>query len=197
MVFKDWRVHMSKILTYSTIFFIVLSSTAQISFAESFSKTIDFSDATHDYLQIEDSYSYSFNLDLGIEFSDFNIDNATLYLSHQGNSNSPAEVWFASSAGNVPIGQLRASPDDFVLDSWSLNQDVLNEMEAQGPWSLTVRLLSDTGNGVDKLKIDYSTLSGNYSDPPPIGTAVPEPGTFLLLGAGLLGVGFVRKGLKR
>jgi hypothetical protein len=45
-----------------------------------------------------------------------------------------------------------------------------------------------------------STYSEGDPDPQPFipdGTAVPEPSTFLLLGAGLLGIGFVRKGLKR
>ncbi len=198
---------MFKRLLYSTIFLItLLLLTMPIASADTFSNLYDFSDGNHSYLQITDSYTYTHTLTDDLNSTNYTLNNATLSLAHLDNSNSDAEVWFSYSGGDILIGQLSASTgsgNTFVVDSWPLSQAALNEMESTDPWSLTVQLLENT-SGKDKIKIDYSILAGNYSpvpdDPPspgPSPNSVPEPATFLLVCAGLAGVGLMRERFKK
>jgi hypothetical protein len=190
----------TKLFHLTIIVISLLIFTTGIVSADSFSSTVDFYDSHHSYLDITDSYTYGFTL-TGLNSTDFTLDNATLSLAHLENSNSDAELWFSYSNGDILIGQLSTSTgsgNTFMVDSWALSQAVLNEMQSTDPWSLTVKLLEDTG-GTDKIKIDYSTLSGNYSplsdDPPPgpSQNSVPEPSTLLLVSAGLAGLGLLRE----
>lgn len=193
---------------------MVLFGGSQKVLATSFSSTIDWDSpkpgaGTYPYLEIEDSFSYQFIL-TGLNSSDYDLLDAKLELMHHGNSNTPGEVWFSYGENGITdilIGQLSGSSgSNWVSDTWQFtwqsSPEILNLMESNDPWRIIVNLVENT-TGTDKLKIDYSTLSGNYNgitqpEPPtPPTQPVPEPSTLFLFGAGLVGVGLLRKRFKR
>jgi hypothetical protein len=152
---------------------------------------------------IEDLYTYTHTL-TGLNSADYDLIDATLFLRHNGNSNNDnGEVWFTASNTDIKIGELSASGGaTWTLDSWLLSANILTEIESSTPWSLTIRMFDNTP-GKDKIKLDYSTLAGNYEssiidpaiiDPPT--NEIPEPSTILLLGTGIAGVGLLRKRFK-
>jgi hypothetical protein len=180
------------------------------SYATPFSQTIDFYSLDNQgqpigYLEIQDSFSYEFLL-TGLTSQQYTLTNASLSLRHYGNSNTDdGEVWFSDTDTNnaAYIGRLSNSNtgQNWVTDTWTLSTAVLSLMKSKDPWELTIYLYDNT-NGADKIKIDYSILSGNYDDTgngsSGGGNAVPEPSCIFLLGTGLLGVAVaLRRKLKK
>jgi len=131
-------------------------------------------------------FSYLHVLDL--DPPGLTIESATLSLRHVGNVSDlwNPEIWFATTGGGIQIGQLSKSRwiSGWTTDTWSLSENILSEMTSTSPWSLEVRL-SDPTSLPDGLRIDKSVLSGSYTPVP----SAPEPNSFVLLGAGLLGLG--------
>lgn len=64
-------------------------------------------------------------------------------------------------------------------------------------WTDPGTLSVDVGAGTQAFTLDTYRLTVNYIDPPPSSASVPEPSTFLLLGAGLAGVGLLRRRFKK
>jgi len=160
--------------------------------AATFSDTMDFAgDGTSDgatYIQIEDVYSYKHTLP-GLTTPPDYLESATLWLRHNGNSNTKGEVWFSAEGGSgILVGRLSESSEDnkWVIDRWDLSEPILYLMESSTPWELTVDLY-DTTSGTDKIILDYSILEGTYTiNPSP--NPVPVPGAAVLLGSALTGI---------
>jgi len=187
---------MNKKMYLLTIAVVMSLLLVQAAFAVPFSDTVDFDFDGSGSIKIIDSYIYTHSL-TGLNSTDYDLIDATLSLRHNGNSNNPGEVWFANSGANILIGQLsNSSGSTWTTDNWVLGSTILSEMESTTPWSLTVKL-NDYSTGIDKIKLDWSTLSGNYNVIS-VNNPVPEPGTIMLLGSGLMCVAaFGRKRFKK
>ena len=150
-----------KLLSIAALLGILLI--AQTSQAVPFSDTVEFG-GTPGSIEITDSYSYTHTL-TGLNSTSYILNDATLTLRHNGNSNNTTgELWYTygDSSPDILIGQLYASSGSMWVEQvFTLGADILSLMSGTDPWSLTV-LLNETTNGTDKLKIDWSTLSGNY-----------------------------------
>lgn len=122
------------------------------------------------------------------------INDATLSIKHAGNNDllfplRKSELWivfgYANPISNF-LGLLGRSVDDQMnpiwrTDSFVLDDEILDKM-GNHDWQLKVNL-ADITPGSDYLYLGKSELAGNYNP------AVPEPGTLMLLGSSLLGLG--------
>ena len=167
--------------------------------ATPFSHTIDFTStggggAALDYIEIDYNaegvgYSYMHTL-TGLTTPPYTLLDATLTLRHNGNSDNSGELWFISAENGVTdilVGQLSESNGStWESDVFTLTAPILDLMDNSNPWQLTFNL-HDTTSGRDKLKIDYSTLAGNYTGEEEH-NPIPEPTTMLLFGTGLTGL---------
>lgn len=143
------------------------------------------------------NHSVDFNPDaLSVTSATLRIDYAFINKSTGSSTNgnlSPKEIYFISESGDTEIGQLTWYDDNlWHYDQFNLSSYILGVSGSN--WSIGFKF-NETTNGTDTFYLDKSTLSGDYT-PNEIGivvesvplTVVPEPSTFLLLGAGLLGL---------
>jgi hypothetical protein len=175
----------------SLVFAFLFLLMAGIARAIPFTDTVQFDET----VQVVDSLQYTHVLE-GLTTPPYTLTDATLQVRHNGNSNNSGEVWFSyAGANNLLIGKLgTSSGQTWLTDTWVLSSAVLDLMNDTNPWSLAVKLADNT-SGTDKIKLDWSVLSGNYVEALVGGpaAAVPEPGTLLLLGGGLLALAAARR----
>lgn len=97
------------------------------------------------------------------------------------------------AGGNVLIDKILADPEKPVDGAYSIITLTYQSGQNVTPNQyLTINLMNTGSSGVwSQPHFDNVTLDASPSPP------IPEPSTFLLLGAGLVGVGFLRKRFKK
>jgi hypothetical protein len=161
----------------------------------SFSNTKDWNDSylngrqakLIDNTNIGDAYPFTWSQTITFTPPAEKILTASLTLTHWG-SELCDEAWFLTDSGNVKLGSLKDSSRGWVDQTFDLKG--LFESVTGATWTIGFKLY-DASKGWDFLALDKVKLAGTYN-------SVPEPGTFLLLGLGLVGLaGYGRKKFKK
>lgn len=129
-----------------------------------------------------DPYLYTISHDLTFDPEAKEITSATIVLSHYGNSGSDTgELWWLYGGSEISLGKLEESNGGWNDQLFTIAPAYYNGVTGDS-WSL-VLTLAETTSGTDRLWLDQSVLSVEYS-------AVPVPDTLLLFGSGLAGLVF-------
>lgn len=146
-----------------------------------------------DFTYVEPTNTFSYNHILsGLTTPPHILLSGNLSISHMGvSSNEAAEVWlaYAASGNKEFLGKLSPSPyfNGWQKDSFDVNSSVLEMLDDSTPWTLVISLEEQT-SGTDKIRLDYSQLRVEYET-----SAVPIPGSLVLLGSGLGALTFLRR----
>jgi len=198
---------MFKVLKYSAIIFIILLSAMQTSamatqWIDSVANSFEFNRGNGN-----SDYSFTYNITalrnpdnvLSDPSNPFNPDSdfisaADLFLNFSfGNGNDDSTLNIKLDGTDYLTSLVIADTDQVLVASAlvQLNTDgtvLLDIQRITGNFALTNSIL--TANGDDNTQAQPDPPS----QPQP---TVPEPSTFLLFGAGLMGVSLVRKGIKK
>ncbi len=199
---------MFKALKYSAIIFIILVSITQTSFAittfpasfyDSDVTPTKLADGSWTWTHILTNTEFTPNLAAG---DTINVTDALLSIQMD---------FLRSGTGNTKLFEITGEGDSILLATlendgsagtvnnfvWNITLDstILPNLNDKS-FAVSLSVVADRGS---IKNVDSSILQGNaiVTDPPPAQPSVPEPSTFLLLGAGLLGFGLSRKRMKR
>jgi len=200
---KDWLSltghdgkEMRACLCVSILTVIFLLSGIDSAHAIPFTSIVDWNDHTDNtgvgYKVITDpigdnsNYAFTYTHSLNLVPAGEKLNNAELQITHKNNLNINLfglEVWFADADSNTLIGRLGNSQlliwGYWRTDSFTLSPAILQEIQSNSPWALTVKLREGT-SGSESIWLDKSVLSGDY-------TPAPEPASIMLVGLGLAG----------
>jgi hypothetical protein len=172
-------------------------------YATSFTDIVDFSgsgtDGTRTYLELSGSgspeFTYEYSHDIYFDPPAQSLNSATLTLSHRGNNANEGEAWLISDTGSVFLGDLANSThEDTWVDQVFYLSNLLGSISGD-TWTLEL-ILHENTTGTDKLWIDKSVLTGDYTASSS-SAPVPEPASMLLFGSGLLAYAGLRKRFKK
>lgn len=123
------------------------------------------------------------------------ISSADLFLNfHFGNDDQNAKT------ADIYLDGIDQTPLHFAIDDAHFDASGIASLNDNGTLRLDIRRISGTFQLTDsRLTANGTDNTLTQPDPPtqPTQPSIPEPSTFFLLGAGLLGVGFVRMRIKR
>jgi hypothetical protein len=198
---------------------ILVLVTSGMASALPFSNTVDFNQYTYDgvtYDRINDTgnttppgspgYDFAFSYSHTATFNPAaaSITDATLTLRHFGNSANSTELWFLWNDSASIISNLSYSAETYTTGPWynqtthwvwvtetfTLPSSLFAGVNGSS-WTIAFRLDENTSGEDEYFRVDFSTLSGNY-------TPVPEPVSMLLFGTGLIGIGgYARRRFKK
>ena len=120
------------------------------------------------------------------------ISSATLSVKHALTNGGSADSWNPRADG-VSIGTL-PNANGIVTTPFLLNATALAALQSDGILNMT---LFELTNGRDQFDIYEASLSGDYTVKGGQGSAMPEPGSLILMGMGLLGTGLKLRSSRR
>jgi hypothetical protein len=196
---------MFKTLKYSAIIFVTLLWVAQVSFATT--TWIDNVANDHTLNQGQPNYFFIYDITGSGDPSNVLFDPSNPF--HPGSdvitgADLSLTFHFGNDGQNTKTANLFLDVNLQTLLNFTiadkdltLNADAIAQLNDNGTLRLDIHRISGTFQLTDS-KLTANGVDNTVTQPNlPAQPSVPEPSTFYLLGAGLLGVGFVRMRLKR
>lgn len=168
-------------------------------YSNAHASVIEFSNSITSTWNIDDAKTtpYSYTVHQYMDFSPpiHDIIDAKLTLNYSGvnNSNGPnSEAWIVdvSSGTKYNLGQLSGTGNSF---SANIPSGIFSSI-AGSTWLLEI-IFTENTPGTDKFQLLSSTVSGHYNAVDPVAT--PEPGTMILMGAGMIGTTLMGRRMRR
>ncbi len=192
---------MFKIIKYSTIIIIILLSAALTSFAATWTDTVA---NGNNFNPGNGNQDYAFTYDITGSGDPLNV------LSDPSNPFNPGEDLVTSADLLLNFSYGRGNDDSTMDIKLDVNlETLLNFTVAEEDLNLNASAVAQLNND-GTLRLDIHRISGTFEltnsiltatgidyaqtqSDPPAQPSIPEPSTLLLFGAGILGVGLVRK----
>jgi len=184
---------MRKQIAFLIMGFLVLLAVPKMTFAISFSDTIDFAASgtqtvgsdTRTVTTVNDDSPFIYTHLVTFSPPAQSIVSATLAITHTHVSVN-GELWTVTGGTSTFLGTLSESNGAWTTDTFTIPASLYPSFIA-GTWSLAVKLTEST-TGNDTFDLDKSVLSGTYLTNSITATNVPEPSAMFLVGFGLIGL---------
>ncbi len=197
---------MFKLLKYSAMVLIILLSVARLSLATPITTWVDSVANAAELNNGHPIYTFTYNI-TGAGGPNVLSDPSNPF--HPGVdviSAADLSLFFSFGTGNAnQTLTIKLDGTDYMASviigdkNLGLQASAIAQLNANGTVDLEIDKISTRGD----FGLTNSTLTATGADntptpvDPPARPSIPEPSTFLLLGAGLLSVGLVRKGMRR